>query len=272
MPCKRKDTMTFNPSSTAIRGRAPAAAALCLGLLLSATPPASAQELVIGEERVDPGIVFIFEGAVRDLVSPTSQNLAEDLTHVHIEARVNWDAAGIPEGTPPEGFVPYLNVHALVQNEMTGEIQFVSLLPHINLIDNFHYARNMQLPGGRLRPVYRVLLRQPPRRLLPRAAPGLAGRLWTPVDGAEGLRVQGDQLLGDRQRAAARPLTPASPESVAARRRGCVTSLAAQPTLQESAPLPRRGLLPRQAPPRHPRPRLRLPARRSPGGKQQYRS
>ncbi len=148
MPCKRKDTMTFNPSPTTIRGRAPAAAALCLGLLLSATPPASAQELVIGEERVDPGIVFIFEGAVRDLVSPTSQNLAEDLTHVHIEARVNWDAAGIPEGTPPEGFVPYLNVHALVQNEMTGEIQFVSLLPHINLIDNFHYARNMQLPGG----------------------------------------------------------------------------------------------------------------------------
>ena len=251
MPCKRKDPMTFNPSPTAIRGRAPASTALRLGLLLSAALPASAQELVIGEERVDPGIVFIFEGAVRDLVSPTAQNLAEDLTHVHIEARVNWDMAGIPEGTPAEGFVPYLNIHALVQNEMTGEIQFVSLLPHINLIDNFHYARNMQLPGGASDPYTVYFYVNPPRRLLPRAAPGLAGRLRTPVDGAEGLRVQGRQLLGDRQRAAARPLTPAGPESVPARRRGCVTPLAALPALQESAPFPRRRLLPRRAPPRH---------------------
>ena len=135
------------PQSPASAGM-PTTAALCLGLLLSATAPASAQELVIGEERVDPGIVFIFEGAVRDLVSPQVQNLAEDLTHVHIEARVNWDEAGIPDGTPPGGFVPYLNISALVQNETTGAIQFVSLLPHINLIDNFHYARNMQLPGA----------------------------------------------------------------------------------------------------------------------------
>lgn len=140
--------MFNHPPQSPAKAGGPATAALCLGLLLSAAAPTSAQELVIGEERVDPGIVFIFEGAVRDLVSPTAQNLAEDLTHVHIEARVNWDVAGIPEGTPPGGFVPYLNVNALVQNEMTGEIQFVSLLPHINLIDNFHYARNMQLPGG----------------------------------------------------------------------------------------------------------------------------
>ena len=27
----------------------------------------SSQELIIGEETVDPGIVFIFEGAVKDL-------------------------------------------------------------------------------------------------------------------------------------------------------------------------------------------------------------
>ena len=124
------------------------AAGLCLGVLLSTTAPASAQELVIGEERVEPGIVFIFEGAVRDFVRPLPGNLPEDLTHVHIEARVNWDEVMIPEGTPPGGFVPYLNIHALVQNRATREINFVTLTPHINLIDNFHYARNMQLPGG----------------------------------------------------------------------------------------------------------------------------
>lgn len=137
------------PESATKAGRSLAiAAGLCLGVLLSTTAPASAQELVLGEERVEPGIVFIFEGAVRDFVRPLAGNLPEDLTHVHIEPRVNWDVVGIPEGTPPGGFVAYLNIHALVQNRATREINFVTLTPHINLIDNFHYARNIQLPGG----------------------------------------------------------------------------------------------------------------------------
>ncbi len=46
----------------------------------------SAPELVIGEERVEPGIVFIFEGAVKDHVMPMGMHLPEDQTHVHIEA------------------------------------------------------------------------------------------------------------------------------------------------------------------------------------------
>ena len=33
-----------------------------------------AQELVIGEERVEPGIVFIFEGAIKDVIIPESNN------------------------------------------------------------------------------------------------------------------------------------------------------------------------------------------------------
>lgn len=146
--------MTFKhtPRPNPTRGRSIAAAipvsVLALGMILAAVPPTAAQELVIGEELAHPGIVFIFEGAVRDHVAPESQHLHEDLTHVHIEARVNWAETGIPEGTPPGGFVPYLNINALVHNEVTDEITFVSLLPHINLIDNFHYARNMQLPGG----------------------------------------------------------------------------------------------------------------------------
>ena len=32
-------------------------------------------------------------------------------------------------------------------NESSGLQTFVDLKPHINLIDNFHYARNISLPG-----------------------------------------------------------------------------------------------------------------------------
>lgn len=105
------------------------------------------QELVIGEERLEPGIVFIFEGAVKDIVFPKSNNLDESLTNVHIEARVNWDDKNIPSGTPPGGFVPYLNINAIITNENTGQRTFIDLIPHLNLIDNFHYARNISLPG-----------------------------------------------------------------------------------------------------------------------------
>ena len=104
-------------------------------------------ELVIGEERVDPGIVFIFEGAIKDHVMPTNMHLAENETHVHIEARVNWDSKNVPKGTPKMGFVPYLYINAKIINEKTGLSTFIDLVPHINLVDNFHYARNISLPG-----------------------------------------------------------------------------------------------------------------------------
>ena len=51
----------------------------------------SSQELIIGEETVNPGIVFIFEGAVKDHVMPEGMHLKENQTNIHIEARVNWD-------------------------------------------------------------------------------------------------------------------------------------------------------------------------------------
>ena len=121
-----------------------AAAALAL------SAPAAAQfELVLGEEHFEPGIVLIFEGAVRDHVEPTVQHLAERYTEVHIEARANWedDEAMIPPGTPPGGFVGYMHVNARIRNEMTGQYKFVTLTPHVNLIDSLHYARNIALPG-----------------------------------------------------------------------------------------------------------------------------
>lgn len=111
------------------------------------TYKATAVELVIGEKRVEPGIVFIFEGAIKDHVMPMSMHLSENQTNVHIEARVNWDEKNIPKGTPAGGFVPYLHITAQVINEKTKLSTFIDLLPHINLVDNFHYARNMSLPG-----------------------------------------------------------------------------------------------------------------------------
>ena len=106
------------------------------------------QELVIGEERVEPGIIFIFEGAIKDHIMPEEMHLKENQSNIHIEARVNWDKVNIPDGTPEGGFVPYLSINAKIVNLNTGLSTFIDLLPHINLIDNFHYARNVALPGN----------------------------------------------------------------------------------------------------------------------------
>jgi len=105
------------------------------------------QELVIGEERIEPGIAVVFEGAIKDMIMPSMTNLDENQTDVHIEARVNWDSKDLPKGTPAGGFVPYLHINASVVNQKTGVKTFIDLIPHINLSDNFHYARNISLPG-----------------------------------------------------------------------------------------------------------------------------
>jgi uncharacterized protein involved in high-affinity Fe2+ transport len=117
---------------------------------------AAAMELVIGEERLEPGLVFIFEGAIKDHVQPAGLHLAEHETHVHIEARANWDVKNIPKGTPAGGFIPYLHITARVVNQKTGLSTFIDVLPHINLVDNFHYARNITLPGS-IDDLYKVI-------------------------------------------------------------------------------------------------------------------
>ena len=75
------------------------------------------QELIIGEEKVDPGIILIFEGAVKDIVYPDNFNLSENLSDIHIEARINWDTENIPGGTPAGGFIPYLKVNAIITSK-----------------------------------------------------------------------------------------------------------------------------------------------------------
>ena len=85
------------------------------------------QELVIGEERVEPGIVLIFEGAIKDHVMPMGLHLAENETNIHIEARVNWDTENIPDGTPTGGFVAYLHITAKITNENSGLSTFIAV-------------------------------------------------------------------------------------------------------------------------------------------------
>ena len=115
----------------------------------------NSQELIIGEKTVEPGIVFIFEGAIKDHVMPNKMHLSENETNIHIEARVNWDNNNTPAGSPAGGFVAYLHITAKVINQETGLSTFIDLLPHINLIDNYHYARNISLPG-KVRDLYSV--------------------------------------------------------------------------------------------------------------------
>ena len=124
---------------------------LQLGLLgisvLMLGAPAPADELIIGSRTVPPGIDIIVEGAVRDLVMPGHRHLSEDDTDVHLELRANWAEDVAVAGAPAGGFIPYLDIVATVRNRGTGKAVQVLLLPHVNLIDNFHYARNVSLPG-----------------------------------------------------------------------------------------------------------------------------
>ena len=78
---------------------------------------------------------------------PSGMHLKENETNVHIEARVNWDIKNTPNGSPKGGFVAYLHITSKITNKKTGLSTFIDLTPHINLIDNYHYARNISLPG-----------------------------------------------------------------------------------------------------------------------------
>lgn len=111
--------------------------------------PAAALELILGRETVPPGITFVFEGAVKDEVTPAEHHLDVAQTDVHIEALVNWSTAGgVPDGAPRGGFVPYLRINAVVTSQTTGESVHATLVPHVNLVDSLHYARNIALPSA----------------------------------------------------------------------------------------------------------------------------
>ncbi|WP_051141463.1 iron transporter [Salisaeta longa] len=115
-------------------------------LAFFALPSAHAQELVLGEEVIDPGIRFTFIGAPEGDVTPKSQNLAAIASDLHLEVLATWTEEAAVK-SPAGGFIPYVRMYAQVTNERTDQTNFVTLIPHLNLSDGFHYARNIALPG-----------------------------------------------------------------------------------------------------------------------------
>jgi uncharacterized protein involved in high-affinity Fe2+ transport len=141
-------------------------AVLAVSLLLA--PSAHAQEKVMGTEIVDPGIQLEVIAAPKDAVRPLGQNLPKDETDIHLEVLATWasDASvDVPNGAQRGGFVGFLNLFGKVTNERTGAVVEVELVPHINLSDNLHYARNVDLPGDPSDPFTVTLNVRPPQEL-----------------------------------------------------------------------------------------------------------
>jgi len=104
-------------------------------------------EMVIGKASSGPGIDYIFEGAIKDDVSPVGFFLAEDQSDIHIEVLANWNDES-PRGSVVGGFVAYLDIKTTITNQKTNQSKSVILKPHLNMSDNLHYAQNLKLPGS----------------------------------------------------------------------------------------------------------------------------
>ncbi len=131
-------------------------AILIISIILSQSS-VNASELVLGKENIGNNISVIFEGAPKDNIysSPNNTQLPQFKTDVHIEALINWNENINIPGQVPGSFIPYLIVSANIQNQKTKAQKTVSLVPHINLIDGFHYAKNIKLPGS-TKDLYRI--------------------------------------------------------------------------------------------------------------------
>ena len=120
----------------------------CWCLLSGFHEPVAAEEFILGEETIRPGIRFVFEAAPEDTIAPAGYHLPKAKTDIHLEVLSSWLPGKQGPGEAFSGnFVPYLSISALVVNEKTGHSLQVDLLPHLNFSDRFHYARNIALPG-----------------------------------------------------------------------------------------------------------------------------
>ena len=107
--------------------------------------PLFSEEMIIGKKTIQPGIELIFEGAPKDIIFPKDLHLAEKDTDIHIEMLAYW-ADDNSASAPARSFVAYLNVLAEIKSK-NGFSKKIKLTPHLNLIDNLHYAQNIKLPG-----------------------------------------------------------------------------------------------------------------------------
>ena len=122
---------------------------ILLTFTLNSQNLALADEMIIGDESIS-NIDFVFEAAPKDTIYSDSSinHLKEKDTDIHIEALITWSKDSNIPGQIPGSHLPYLDVEAMLKNERTGEELMIKLLPHINLSDGYHYARNLRLPGN----------------------------------------------------------------------------------------------------------------------------
>ncbi len=119
----------------------------CVSTAFAFNKSVNAQEIELGVTELNNGVELIFEAAHSDTIIPAVQNMPVSNADIHLEVRANLEASNI-FGAANGGFLPYLNVNVLIVNKRTGDSVQTILLPHINLIDGFHYARNVDLPGN----------------------------------------------------------------------------------------------------------------------------
>ena len=108
--------------------------------------PLFSEEMIIGKKTIQPGIEFVFEGAPKDIIFPKNLHLSEKDTDIHIEMLAHWTEDN-SASAPAKSFVAYLNVSAEIKSK-SGASKKIKLTPHLNLIDNLHYAQNVKLPGS----------------------------------------------------------------------------------------------------------------------------
>ncbi len=131
-------------------------------LLIIFFVPLFSEEMIIGKKTIQPGIELIFEAAPKDIIFPKGLYLAEKDTDIHIEMLAKWTDENIASA-PAESFVAYLNVSAEIKSK-NGPTKKIKLTPHLNLIDNFHYAQNVKLPG-RINDLYDITFTiSPPKK------------------------------------------------------------------------------------------------------------
>ena len=123
---------------------------IILAALIYPAANSYSEEQVISRENLSNDIKIIFEAAPKDtLFNDSVEQLSEQDTDIHIEALVNWNDDISIDGQSAAGFIPYVNITSEIINENTNDKNVVELTPHINLIDGFHYAKNIKLPGLR---------------------------------------------------------------------------------------------------------------------------
>ena len=83
-------------------------------------------EMILGNEKIEPGINLVFEGAIKDDVFPSSVFGSEEDSDIHLEVLANWNE-NAPSGSPEGGFVAYLRIEVVITNQ--GSMKSSSIEP-----------------------------------------------------------------------------------------------------------------------------------------------